>query len=138
MLQRIQSVWLLIASLLSFATLWFPFFAGNKIENGVNTFISYTAKDNFIVLILNIAVAVAALVIIFLYKDRKQQIKITVASLIVSLIALIVLFTKTSKTETTVLALTSLIYFAIPVFLVLAIIAIWKDEKLVKSADRLR
>jgi hypothetical protein len=34
--------------------------------------------------------------------------------------------------------LTSLLAFAIPVFLVFAARGIWKDEQLVKSVDRLR
>jgi hypothetical protein len=36
------------------------------------------------------------------------------------------------------MALTSVFALAIPVFLLLAISGIWKDEKLVKSLDRLR
>jgi hypothetical protein len=36
------------------------------------------------------------------------------------------------------MSLTSVFALAIPVFLVLAINGMWKDEKLVKSLDRLR
>ncbi|HMZ47025.1 MAG TPA: DUF4293 family protein [Chitinophagaceae bacterium] len=138
MLQRIQSVWLLIAALLSFATLQFSFFGGNKVENGISTFINYTAKENLLVLILTVAVAVAALVSVFLYKDRRQQIKIIIATLLVNILTIVLLYFNTKKFESGTIALTSVVYFAVPVFLVMALLAIRKDEKLVKSADRLR
>ena len=99
MLQRIQSVWLLIASLLSFATLKFSFYGGNKLVNGVNTFINYTAKENLFILILTVAVAVATLVSIFLYKDRKQQLKIISVIFIVDIVTIAVIYFNTKKFE---------------------------------------
>lgn len=138
MLQRIQSIWLLIASLLSFATLKFSFYGGNKLVNGVNTFINYTAKENLFILILTVAVAVATLVSIFLYKDRKQQLKIISVIFIVDIVTIVLIYLNTKKFESGTFALSSIIYFAAPVFLIMAMLAIWKDEKLVKSADRLR
>lgn len=138
MLQRIQSVWLLIASLLSFATLKFSFYGGNKLINGVNTFINYTAKENLFILILTVSVAVATLVSIFLYKDRKQQLKIISVIFIVDIVTIVLIYFNTKKFESGTFALSSIIYFAAPVFLIMAMLAIWKDEKLVRSADRLR
>lgn len=135
MLQRIQSVWLLIASVLCFATLKFALF--NGLDN-TNKYVEFTAKDNFIVLILTIAVAAALLVCIFLYKDRKNQLKVSIAALVVYVITFILAYTKTSQYLSGRFTLTSIIYFAIPVFIFLAIRAIYKDEQLVKSADRLR
>lgn len=138
MIQRIQSVWLLIASILSFTTLKFSFYGGNIVENGVSTFIDYTAKENLLILVLTVAVAVAALVSIFLYKDRKQQMKIIAVTLIIDIVTIILMYVNTKKFESGTIALTSILYFATPVFFIMALLAIWKDEKLVKSADRLR
>ena len=40
--------------------------------------------------------------------------------------------------ENAVITLSAVIYFAIPIFLLLAFLSIRKDEKLIKSLDRLR
>jgi magnesium-transporting ATPase (P-type) len=138
MLQRIQTVWLLIAGLLSFSTFKFSFFSGNKIVDNAKSFISFTAKENLIVLILTVAVAVAALVTIFLYKDRKMQIKIAMACLVAAIINLVLAYFKTKEYVEGKMDLTALVWFAIPIFIFLAIRAIYKDEQLVKNADRLR
>ncbi len=135
MIQRIQSLWLLIASLFSFATLRFAFYAGS---DNTGKYVEFNANDNFFVLILTIVVAAALLVNIFLYKDRKMQLKITIATLVVYILTLILAFSKTTNFLQGKFALTSVIYFAIPVFIFLAARAIYKDEKLVKSADKLR
>ncbi|MBX2930332.1 MAG: DUF4293 domain-containing protein [Chitinophagaceae bacterium] len=138
MIQRIQSLWLLIASLLSFSTLKFDLFYGSKLINGVAENIAFTAKENLFVLILTIAVSVALLVSIFLYKDRKMQLKITTVSLIVSIMTLLLAYYQTKKYIDGKFTVSSIIYFAIPIFIFLAIRAIYKDEQLVKSTDRLR
>lgn len=138
MLQRIQTVWLLIASALGFATLKFSFFSGNKLVENVKQFVSLNAKENIFILIVTIAIAVAALVTIFLYKDRKMQLKITIGILLVSILNIVLYYLQTKNFIEGNTDLTSLLTFAIPVFLILAARGIWKDEQLVKSVDRLR
>jgi uncharacterized membrane protein YhhN len=96
------------------------------------------AQQNLIVLILTVAVAVAALVVIFLYKDRSTQLKIAITLLGANLLTLILVYSKTKVFIEGSTDLTSLIYFAVPVCLALAIQGIWKDQQLVKNADRLR
>jgi hypothetical protein len=73
-----------------------------------------------------------------MYKNRKQQIWLTVGALGLSLINIILYFSELKKFISGNMALTSVFALAIPVFLLLAINGIWKDEKLVKSLDRLR
>ena len=55
-----------------------------------------------------------------------------------SIINIILYFTELKKFISGNMSLTSVFALAIPVFLVLAINGMWKDEKLVKSLDRLR
>jgi Domain of unknown function (DUF4293) len=140
MLQRIQSIWLLLAATMSALSLKFSFFSGNKIntETNVKEWIEYTAAQGSLNAILTIAIGVATLVCIFMYKDRKRQLLISLIVLAVSFLN-IFLYYNASKTFTeSNTDLTALISLSIPVFLVLAALGIYKDEQLVKNADRLR
>ncbi len=140
MLQRLQTLWLIIASLLAFATLKFSFFSGNIIVDNVKQFQRFTAMSSMLLMILTVAVAISSLIIIFLFKDRKLQLKIALAVLFMSLLNLLLYYLQTKNyipAEWT-LDLTSVFASAIPFFLLFAIRGIYKDEKLVKSVDRLR
>jgi amino acid transporter len=140
MLQRIQSIWLLLAATMSALSLKFSFFSGNKLnaETNVKEWVEYTAAQGSLNAILTIAICVATLVCIFMYKDRKRQLLISLIVLAVSLLN-IFLYYNSSKTFTeSNTDLTALISLSIPIFLVLASLGIYKDEQLVKNADRLR
>lgn len=140
MLQRIQTVWLLIASALGFATLSnsISFYSGNKLVENVSKFVPLTARENIFILILTVSVAVAALVTVFLFKDRKMQLKITMGIFAVSLANIGLYYLQIQNYTEGKMSLSALVALAIPVFLILAARGIWKDEQLVKSVDRLR
>ena len=139
MIQRIQSVWLLLASACAFLTLKLSFFSGNKMVNNVKQFESLTAiNGGIILLILSVAVAIASLVVIFLYKDRKMQMRICFAILAVSIVNIVLFFSETKKFTEGKHDWSAPIVFIIPIFLVFAIRGIYKDQKLIKSLDRLR
>jgi len=155
MLQRIQSVYLFFASLLIFALYLFPLMHSVYI-NGVPSTIKVTGvyqdangalvnSQSFVALIAVTAiVALIPLVIIFLYRNRKQQITFCY-------LAILVLFGYSfwlSQTVKNVIGSATvgfanygigvlLVSIAI-VLLLMAVKAIQKDEKLVRSADRLR
>ncbi len=139
MLQRIQTLWLLLASACGFFTLNFAFYSGNLVENSQKVFSELTGKTTIPLIILTVAVAVAALICIFLFKDRKMQLRITIATLIVS-IGLIFLYFSVIKSKFLDgnLTITSMFTFFIPFFLLLAARGIYLDQRLVKSVDRLR
>jgi hypothetical protein len=140
MIQRLQTLWLLFASLLAFTTLKFSFFSGNILIDNVKQFQNFTAMSNMLLMILTVVVAVGSLVSIFLYNDRKMQFKVSVLLVVVALINLILYFvaTKTFIPTDWSYSLTAVLSLAIPVFLILAARAIYKDDKLVRSVDRLR
>lgn len=140
MIQRIQSIWLLLTAVFAFLTIKFSFYSGNKIDAVTNakTFLPLNATTNILLLILTVAVAVASLVVIFLYKDRKRQMLVSIGILAVSIINIVVYFSQIKKFIEGQFDLTAIITFVIPIFILLAIRSIWKDEKLVKSSDRLR
>lgn len=140
MIQRLQTVWLLIASLLAFAGLKLSFFSGNIVVENVKQYQRFTAMSSILLMILTVAVAIASLIVIFLFKDRKLQLKIAVAVLVVSVLNLLLYYlqTKNFVVNEWSFDITSLLSVAIPVVLLFAIRGIYKDEKLVKSVDRLR
>jgi K+ transporter len=107
-------------------------------KTGKQVFEKFFAHSNFILLITTAVLTAACLYIIFLYKQRKQQIWLTLAAAGLSIINLIIYFTETRKFESGTYSLTAILALATPVLLALAIRGIWKDEKLVKSVDRLR
>jgi hypothetical protein len=142
MIQRIQSIWFLLAAICALLTIQFPFYSGNKVDvvTGVKAFQLLNAQSNLPILMVTMAIAVAALIVIFLFKDRKRQLMIGVAILVSSLIniSLYVFKTQSYVVNEGKYALSSVITFIIPIFLLLAVRGIWKDEQLVKSVDRLR
>jgi hypothetical protein len=139
MLQRIQTIWLFLAAACGFLTLKFPFFTGNKLDaNNVSAFTRLIASNNIIVLVLTVAVFIEALICIFLYKNRKLQLRIVLVTFLISLVNIFLYYRETKKFINGEYSVTVILTIAIPVFLVLAARNINKDEKLVKSMDRLR
>lgn len=141
MIQRLQSIWLLLAAAAAFCSLQFPFYSGNMIgANQSKSFVSLTAQSNMLLMILTAGVGIAALVAIFLFRNRKTQLRIVLLTLLVSVINLVLYFTQAQKFvpgegQYTISAVFAI---AIPILLLLAIRGIRRDEKLVKSLDRLR
>lgn len=140
MLQRLQTVWLLLVAVLAFVSLKVSFFSGNILVENAKQFQNFTAMSNMLIMILTVGVGIASLITIFLFKDRKLQIKIGFAVLAVAVINIVLYYlqTKNFVPEEWTFDITSLITIAIPFLLFLAIRGIYKDEKLVKSVDRLR
>jgi hypothetical protein len=141
MIQRLQSIWLLLAAAAAFCSLRFSFYSGNMIaENQTKSWVSLTAQSHLLLLILSAGVGIASLIAIFLYKSRKMQLRIVLAALLVSIINLVLFFMQTQKFVPGEgnFDLTAVFAIFVPVLLFFAIRGIRRDEKLVKSLDRLR
>lgn len=135
MLQRIQTIWLLLAAVCGFTSLKTSFYIGSIGAEPAN---HLTAMSNIWLMILTIVTATIAVVSIFMYKNRALQLKLVLATIALSVMILIMYFAQTQKFAVGGFALTSLIAVAVPILLILAATGIYKDEKLVKSADRIR
>lgn len=135
MIQRIQSIWLLLAGAASLATLKLSFYSNN---NGKVVEPELTGSSNFLILLLAVAVALVAFAAIFLYKNRKKQMQVTLLGLLLQVVVLVIYFVQVKNYEPGNFTLTSVVSFIIPVFFILAWLGIRKDDKLVKSMDRLR
>ncbi len=140
MIQRIQTLWLLIASAFSFLSIRFSFYNGNESINGQKVFMQLNATATIPLIVLTVIVAVVSLITIFLYKDRSLQIKLTTLALIVSIIDIVLYFVEKEKfvPAESSFNLAAAFTFLIPIFLFLALRGIIKDRKLIKSVDRLR
>ena len=139
MLQRMQSVWLLLAALSAFLTIKFSFYSGNIETAGQPSSFQYlTAGFNILILILTIALVCVAAIDIFLYKNRKLQARLAILGILLSLLNIFLYFKQIPKFVIGNYDLTAIFVFLIPVFFFLATRGIFKDQKLVKSLDRLR
>ncbi|MCX6202613.1 MAG: hypothetical protein RLZZ75_601 [Bacteroidota bacterium] len=136
MIQRIQTLWLLLASICAFASVKLPFYFGSLEVPGPT--ITITPYDNFMLLVFVIATALMGLVTIFLFSNRSLQIKMCIVGLVLSLANLMHYFLYMKNFKTGGLSLYSILSFLVPVFFILAIRSIYKDQKLLKSLDRLR
>ena len=141
MIQRIQSVWLLLAAAAAFLTLKFSFYSGNIIKEGQpKAFAKLVATDDLLLTILTVAVGLLALVAIFAFKNRKIQTRLCLLALLLSGINLVLFYIQIKKfiPYEGSYDLTAIIGIVVPLLLILAIRGIYSDQKLVKSLDRLR
>jgi peptidoglycan/LPS O-acetylase OafA/YrhL len=159
MIQRVQSIYLLLAAMANFALFKLPFAEatipaiesslfkdgvyikhGNIIfEDGV-----YTIQDNTMLVVAYMLAGVLALGAIFLFKNRPLQTKVALCAIVCTAIAAILTIMNyiQDKVLTTGTEIKDGYGLGMPVFAIifalLAIRYIRKDSALVKSMDRLR
>ncbi|MBX3254573.1 MAG: DUF4293 domain-containing protein [Chitinophagaceae bacterium] len=138
MLQRMQTVWLLLAGVFAFLTIRFVVYTGTtQVDNG-SEYTVLTGASNFFLLIVSIGTGLVALITIFLYKNRSLQIKLGFVALLLYILSAFLYYLQIKNFSDGAFSLTSVFFFLVPVCLILAIRGIYKDQKLVKSIDRLR
>ena len=143
MIQRVQTIWLLLATVAVFLTLQFSFYSGtlipvNSLHLPGNSFHSFVAKDNFFLMVLTSALGTALLINIFLFKHRTVQFKICILGIIVECL-IIFLYTRELKQYSQgTLDIWTIFHLVTFITLILAARGIYKDEKLVKDSNRLR
>jgi ABC-type cobalamin transport system permease subunit len=144
MIQRIQSIWLLLATVFAALTFVLPFAIGTAVPVTDGTPVTLpgvtaevNAQSSTWLTIVTAFAGALAFIDIFLFNNRKLQFRLCLAGIFLSLIMLALDFVEMSNVAGT-LALSCLIYFAVPGFYIMAAVGIRKDEKLIKSMDRLR
>ena len=138
MLQRMQTIWLLLATAFSFLTLQFPVYNGNKLVNETSEYNMLSATSSLFLIILSVATGLIALIAVFLYKNRGLQQKLCFVGLLLYIISGMLYYTQIKSFTEGAFTLWAVFYFLIPVCFILAIRGIYRDQKLVKSIDRLR
>lgn len=137
MIQRIQSVWLLLAGVLALLTVQFPTYSG--MNTGETTFKLLNGREaGFGALFVTILVAVLAFVAIGMYKNRPMQLKLCVGGLLAEAVLFFLYYRQISHFTQGTYALASLLHPVIILLFVLAAKGIREDEKLIRESDRLR
>lgn len=148
MIQRIQSIWLLLAAITILCLLFVPIIgiASNAgyhtlYGSGLKTASADGSTTNIPLLISTVFAGLISLVNIFNFRNRKLQIRIALLNIIL-ILALSVWFFQiiNGVSGATQFDLEPGIYLSLVaiIFTLLAIRGIKKDEKLIRSADRLR
>ena len=133
MIQRIQSIWLLLASAAAFSVLRFPFY-----YTPTPFALEINGSSQYSTLISLAFSACLSVITIFLYGNRMLQLKVVLVNFLLSILIGYFIYTIAIANPGGGFTLTSLALFIIPIFQVLAMIKIYQDDKLVKSTDRLR
>jgi len=146
MIQRIQTVYLLLAALAVGLLFFVPvgYLKIPVLENiSANGAVTVLSKSYLAVITGSIALVI--LIAIFRFSNRKTQVLLSGLSIVFNASLSIFLFNELRSYEPAPTVISVVEYgagIALPfismVFLLLAILAIRKDDKLVKSADRLR
>ena len=149
MLQRKQTLWMLAALICAVLTFRFSFYSGNVLigTNGhefrrLRAWPTYIngASGSMLILIVTVLLVVGIGYDIVIYKNRVKQLWIAIGLIVLSLLNIFLYWYSSGQpayVEGTY-DLTALLTLVIPVFLIFAARGIRKDDKLVKSADRLR
>lgn len=147
MIQRIQTVYLLLVAVLGgLISFYNPGLWRARLVN--NTYQYFTGQSSYLYFILVMLVIVLAATAIFLFKKRKLQFRLTVVNLLISLAVIALQYLKIKSeaaqlNESHMLASATYLPAAflpvvIVILLFLAARGIYKDERLIKSLDRLR
>lgn len=157
MIQRVQTIYLFLAAVIMAVVNWLPlveFSVNNNTIDSVVPFYTYgihlesegviTAITTYPIAIISALAAVLSFITIFMYKNRIKQINISLISMFLSLMFYLIFFIywwyakDALATDGTTIGL-GIVFPAISVILnILAAKAIKADEKLVRSADRIR
>ena len=148
MIQRVQTLWMILAAIAVFLTIKFSFYSGTlALQNGADLVTSMAtdgsyhlvkATDNFLILILTSALGTGIIIDIFLFKHRSIQIRIIIAAIIVECLIVFLYIRETSNYSQGNFNVWSILHILIIVFLVLAAKGIYQDSKLIKESNRLR
>jgi hypothetical protein len=145
MIQRIQSVWLLLAALVNVGLFYFGLFTGDVIIDGLTVGKKLVINDDLPLLLVALVTIILPAVAIFLFKNRKRQLSLSALAIIANIgfIALAVMrkadfINQLPPPTNPSYGLGIILPVVAIIFLFLAVSGIRKDQKLVKSLDRLR
>ena len=145
MIQRKQSIWLLIAALLSAGLFCFDIYHAHVAVNGTDTIAYIRINDDYPLLLIALVLTILPLVTIFMFRNRKRQRSMAIFNVVACIGFISAALMRVTNFMNKQPAATNGTYWigaVLPllsmVFIIMAIRGINKDEKLVKSQDRLR
>ena len=135
-IQRIQTLMLLIAAILTAVFCFTPY--GKSVDAATTAIF---VKDAPVLLILNILIVVLLLITIFMYKNLRLQMRMTILSVVLlcaSVVTSLFTLSKAYNNATPVLPGGIGLLLLAAIFALLAYRGTRHDHKLLRSADRLR
>jgi hypothetical protein len=141
MIQRSQTIWFLFAAVSGFLMSQVPLYTATFTNNVIRRFLT---TDSYVLFALVILVACLAGACIFLFKNRSLQFKLAIIGVLASIgiIGLQVWQIENFRTTNNLVKGSyywgALFPLAMTIFFILAAKGVYRDEKLVKSIDRLR
>ncbi len=145
MIQRIQSIFLLLSSIGFFSLFSLPFAVSDTAIPQLLADRMYNIQDHVVLIILAVSGGLLGLASIFLFKNRELQIKLSHFLIIVTLLLPLVAFLLIYNEGTAMIGGATIDdgtgLYVVGINIVFAFLAsyfIKKDQKLVESMDRLR
>lgn len=138
MIQRVQTIWLLMASAAAFLSLKLPFYSGTNRANMASYRLMGT--ENFYMMLLTIAIGVLALITMFLYSNRKLQMRLCLLGIVLEILLIYLYYreTTTFAPGTGTYSLTSILQLLVLLFYFMAMKGIANDNKIIRESNRLR
>ncbi|MCW3094257.1 MAG: hypothetical protein JWP81_5326 [Ferruginibacter sp.] len=136
MIQRIQSVWLLVASIVTFLTLKLSFYSGTYLPD--NQYHQLNGTENLPLMAATIGLGMLTLITIFLFKTRVIQLRLCIAGILLDILLIFLYFRALSNFSRGEYAITAAAHLVIILALILAARGINKDAKLIRDSNRLR
>ncbi len=149
MIQRIQSLFLLLAAIAGGTMGSFDLWKATITRGATTAVETFNATSSYLIFTVLLVSTILSLVTIFLYKKRKLQFRLTVLNILLAIGILALIYFKVQDTANTLQSSGAIIVranYLLPAFLPVVMIVclflaargIYKDEKLIKSLDRLR
>ena len=148
MIQRIQTLYLALAAMLSFSLFWkeihFAKVNANWLKTSEGVFADGTLNiyDSKIAMVLAATTGVLALVSILLFRNRRLQSSVVLIGEVAAWLGIVLslswAFIQNYAPSQQHISFGIWVLLAIPLLMYLAIHNIHKDERLVRSSDRLR
>ena len=141
MIQRIQSLWLLLCSLCAALVLMVPVFAGPGQDGLIKVF---SIRENLLLLLIVTLSIAMPFINIFLFKNRSLQKILIVNNMILAILTVVTEYFSIDKFKQQFgiaqgnWEMSAILPFFIILFLVFAFRGIRNDEKLLSEANRMR
>ena len=133
MIQRIQTIWLLIASAAAFVILRLPFY-----YTPTPMALEINGSEHYSTLISLAFSGCLSFISIFLYGNRMLQLKVVLVNFFLSVLIGFFVYKIVIANPGGGFTLPSVSLFLIPILQLMAVVNIYKDQRMVTNADRLR
>ncbi len=140
MIQRLQSLWLLLAAACMALAFKFKFAAGIKVENAANLSKDINASSSLMTLIFALAFIGIALFSIFLYKNTKKQKLLVIGNVLIGIATIYFLYDDATRLSNITYAISAVLPVFALGFNISAIRGILNDQKTMEelNSSRLR